>query len=376
MTNTEIVDCANCGNQIPQGDAFCIRCGASSTPPEPPMNLCQQCGSELPDAAAFCGKCGARCAPPPLGGQETPSALVPSLPSQANDSHTENVESADELLNLACEYASKGDYDGTIACHNRLVALAPEDPKAYTIFALACVANGNCNLGIAYHSIAIKRDPQNTEAYKHRAKTYLAKGDYDGAVADFTIAIRLDPQNAEYYHYRGCAYAHKEYYDEAVANLELAAKLDPENTTIRENLEFAMARKGGAIKQFFRRLFQADGFFGYSALDLPEPPNEENLESITAFIKSGNSHADNGEYDKAVADYTRAIEIDPKFPIAYCQRGEAYEKTGDYVGALRDYRKAFVVEPELTFFYKPKCEYIGTWKADIWGRRPNSQKKK
>jgi tetratricopeptide (TPR) repeat protein len=52
-----------------------------------------------------------------------------------------------------------------------------------------------------------------------------------------------------------------------------------------------------------------------------------------------------GEYGLAIADATKAIEIDPKLAAAYNNRGDAAEKSGDIDRAIADYRDALRLDP-------------------------------
>ena len=47
-----------------------------------------------------------------------------------------------------------------------------------------------------------------------------------------------------------------------------------------------------------------------------------------------------GKLDAAIADYSEAIRLDPRFRLAYSNRGHAYEASGQYQQALADYRMA------------------------------------
>src|SRR4029077_18844208 len=58
-----------------------------------------------------------------------------------------------------------------------------------------------------------------------------------------------------------------------------------------------------------------------------------------------------GDLDGAIADYTRAIELDPKQPGAYMNRGLAKEAKGDLDGAIPDFNRANELDPRLAFFY-------------------------
>jgi tetratricopeptide (TPR) repeat protein len=55
--------------------------------------------------------------------------------------------------------------------------------------------------------------------------------------------------------------------------------------------------------------------------------------------------------DQALADYSKAIELDPKFGAAYSSRGRVYHEKGDLDEALADYCKAIELDPnfEATF---------------------------
>ena len=49
-------------------------------------------------------------------------------------------------------------------------------------------------------------------------------------------------------------------------------------------------------------------------------------EKAEIYIDRGIAYENKGEYDKAIADYTEAIRLDPKDAKAYCSRGWAYGK--------------------------------------------------
>lgn len=58
----------------------------------------------------------------------------------------------------------------------------------------------------------------------------------------------------------------------------------------------------------------------------------------------GNRFADSGQYDQAIAEYTKAIEIGPKYPFGYLNRGRAYAEKGQYDQAMSDFNKAVEVD--------------------------------
>ncbi|MGZ9163820.1 MAG: tetratricopeptide repeat protein [Anaerolineales bacterium] len=61
----------------------------------------------------------------------------------------------------------------------------------------------------------------------------------------------------------------------------------------------------------------------------------------------GNALADVGRYQEALANYARAIELDPGYSKAYSSRGTTYREMRRYVEALADYDRA--IQLNLTY---------------------------
>ena len=59
-----------------------------------------------------------------------------------------------------------------------------------------------------------------------------------------------------------------------------------------------------------------------------------------AYHDRGWAYWKKGDHDKAIADFTKAIELDPKFVPAYDIRGGLYRRKGEDAKADADYRKA------------------------------------
>lgn len=51
-----------------------------------------------------------------------------------------------------------------------------------------------------------------------------------------------------------------------------------------------------------------------------------------------------GEYRKAIEDFTMVLKIDPLNANAYFNRGSAYDSLGDFDKAIADYTKALSLE--------------------------------
>ena len=64
-----------------------------------------------------------------------------------------------------------------------------------------------------------------------------------------------------------------------------------------------------------------------------------------AYSHRGLAYYRKGEYERAIADHSKAIAIDPNDANAYYNRGVAYEQKGDKDQAIADFRKVLEINP-------------------------------
>jgi tetratricopeptide (TPR) repeat protein len=67
-----------------------------------------------------------------------------------------------------------------------------------------------------------------------------------------------------------------------------------------------------------------------------------------------------GDFDRAISDFSKAIDLCPEEPKFYNDRGTAWQRKGDYKQAVADYAKALEVETEATEEAVPKADTRGT----------------
>ncbi|MHC4324067.1 MAG: tetratricopeptide repeat protein, partial [Planctomycetota bacterium] len=65
----------------------------------------------------------------------------------------------------------------------------------------------------------------------------------------------------------------------------------------------------------------------------------------------GTAHLAEGEYDRAISCFGKALKVKRKFPEAYCNRGTAYCEKGEYDQAVADLDKAIELNPEFADAY-------------------------
>ncbi|MBA3665459.1 MAG: tetratricopeptide repeat protein [Bacteroidetes bacterium] len=70
-----------------------------------------------------------------------------------------------------------------------------------------------------------------------------------------------------------------------------------------------------------------------------------------AYISRGSSYLDIKKYDDAIVNYNKAIQIESTNAQAYAFRGRAYYELKDSINALKDYDRAISLDNNLAYAY-------------------------
>ena len=71
-----------------------------------------------------------------------------------------------------------------------------------------------------------------------------------------------------------------------------------------------------------------------------------NPDFATAFNNRGNIYYGKGQFDRAIKDYDKAIHLKPDLAEAFGNRGNVYRKQGHFDRAIKEYDKAIHLKPE------------------------------
>jgi tetratricopeptide (TPR) repeat protein len=209
----------------------------------------------------------------------------------------------------------KGDNDGAIADFTRAIELDPKSALAYRNRALAKNIKKDADGALADYSSAIDLDSKNADAYNNRGNIKKSKGDLDGAIADFSSAIEINPKLAVAYKNRGEAKQAKGDAAGAKEDLKRAGELDPELMS-KESVADSSSNRAAA------------------ASPAPSSPGTggPKLKEAERYYESGLKKQQHSDLDGAIADYTRAIKLNPDYTEAYNNRGNLKGAKEDTTG--------------------------------------------
>ncbi len=152
----------------------------------------------------------------------------------------------------------------------------------------------------------IQRQRNLTDSYVQRAMEYYHVRDFQAAVADLDSAIRRAPDDAMFHFLRAqCQYA------QVMANSQ--------NTDARPE---AQKMHTSLVKRDLDRVIELLPDMAYAHYDM------------------GNVQLSEGNYAQAALAYTRALELEPRFPDAYYNRGVCYLQMGQRERGIADLSQA------------------------------------
>ena len=196
--------------------------------------------------------------------------------------------------------------------------------------------------------------------------------DLGTAVKMFQEAIRLDPLFARahyglgrcYVHY-GQGYGGQHYFHLAEEALQRALELDPDIPGAHLQMVYVYLYRGEKNK--------ALATLADARREAPSDP--------TVFIIAGMLYRLNGLYDKALKQYDRLLELNPRdVVIASYNRGRLYTYRHEYEKAIAEFEKARAVEPEhplvkaflaMTYFNQDRIEECQTLLEEVLRDHPH-----
>lgn len=219
-------------------------------------------------------------------------------------------------------------------------------------------------LSIQYFNRAIAAKPYLAQPYFFRAIAKLNLEDYRGAEADAAEAIERNPFIPEAYEVRGVARQNMGDFSGAVDDYDHASQLLPNNRNLMFNKALALQqleKPDSAMATFDRLLEEHPGYAnayvarGRLKAELADTTGamadldhalEISRKLPNAYvIRAALLMASPDGYEKAEADISEAIRLEPKEGGLYVNRAFLRYSRDDYFGAMADYDYAIQLDP-------------------------------
>ncbi|MCX7068263.1 MAG: tetratricopeptide repeat protein [Methylococcales bacterium] len=304
-------------------------------------------------------------------------------------------EQSEELFNLGLKCQKDGQFKNAIECYDKVIRLTDDELSTHRTMAIAAyVARGKCeqeskNYNYAlddydsairlagdsgeielhldffdiYYNIGICEELKDYEMTSSEYKEIVEGGVFnpvlhaaevnkvccemlERAVAEYSKAIELNPSFTDAYNHRGnCymklnaqAYRNYQFYEGLKSDYEFY---------LSDYKHYADTGAGNNHESFiYSKSCYERALYDYcKAIEL-------NPRYADAYNNRKNF------YDLALADFNKAIELNPSFADAYNNLGKYYEELKNYELAVANYSKSIELEPDDYWIY---CSRIGLY---------------
>jgi serine/threonine-protein kinase len=268
--------------------------------------------------------------------------------------------------NLASSRFKKGDVDTALPLFRKAAELSKDDPEAHHNLGLALSKKGMREEAVASFREAIRLKEDYAEAHTYLGRELERLGLLDEAIEANLTALGLKPGYAITHNHLGTAAAKKGFADKALACFRRAVELDEKYVDAWCNLGKALLSRGQveAALQACRKAValdpkyaQAHNNLGIALRRTGDLAGAEAAyrEAIRLAPDDYQAHSnlgallcdDRGDYDGAIAAFTRALEVNRNHPLLHCNLGNAYSHKGEYDRAIRAYREAIRRRPDF-----------------------------
>ena len=274
------------------------------------------------------------------------------------DPHNPAIYDSLGLIRLAAH-----DYEAAVRDLNQALHVSKNFVPALVHRGTAYGALGTLKDAFDDFARAADLDARSKEAWTGLCTVRRLRQDYPGAVRDCTRALGLEQTYGPAFLQRGLAYLHLKDADHAISDLNSAYQLGVRRAEGLLALSYAHAL-AKQYKEAHRaylaamaldpnaRTFQAgfgtprgesDDFF--TAISDIEELTSADATDPYVFVVRGDAMHNAGHYDKAIVEFTKAMELDANVAEAYIGRGNCLFAQESYDAAQQDFLRAIELDP-------------------------------
>lgn len=273
---------------------------------------------------------------------------------------------------LAQYYYENDDNEAAEKVYNSMLKDDATDIAAMVGLARNMNDRGEYQAVIELMDKAVEYDGSYAEIYKMRMHAYCEMEEYDKAIDDAVCYIKSGRDEEDDFDVQPYLQKHYAY---AVARIKKEIKTSSDNQKLQdllaktyiENHDFQAAadylttlekERGEDISVLYARsqIYSEIGLFSEALRDINRVM--EIMGDDEAIKARGVIYRNQGQYDKAIADYKAALENNPTDGHTYYSIGRCYDLSGDRGTALRYYNEGIDVDKELPHLFSCRADML------------------
>jgi len=232
------------------------------------------------------------------------------------------------LVDDAMQKQKAGDLAGAVAGYKEFLKIHPEATPIHTNLGVALAGLGRYQEAISEYKIALKQSPTFPAARLNLALAYYKMGYISEASTQLIRVHREEPANMQAMLLLGDCYLRMGKNTETITLLQPLEKAHPDDMAVAYMLGTALLRNK-----------RSDD--GSAVIDRIL----HNGDSAEAHLLMGMTKFEAMEYPNAIADLTKAAELNPELPDVYSYLGQAQMASGDMQAARAAFEKELTLNP-------------------------------
>jgi len=249
-------------------------------------------------------------------------------------------ENAERLSARGFFRLSRGNTVDAMSDFNQAIKLDATNARAHNNRGMARLACGDIKQAIEDFNVCLNLDPSFLAAYVNRSFAYSKLDRRKDALADLDKAIELDPKAVGAYDARGALRLDAQEYEKAVADFTRAIEIDATNPNYFVHRRVALTQ----LKRYDEA--QADSIKIEHLMQLSSLNQAvfRDRSSPQPYIARGKYFVRENQLDNALANFNRALELNPRSSDALTQRARVWLRQGDAKKAIADATAALEIE--------------------------------
>jgi len=200
-------------------------------------------------------------------------------------------------------------------------------------------------------------NPKSEPGWNNYGLVLLEDGQYQEALNSFDKVTDINPNNIDAWFNKGSLLAKVKKYEDAVECYDKVLDIDPDDDGAYRN------RKQAELKlKRSRKLEREKEAIIRTQKGLEGRRGERRIEDADEWLEVGTDYFENGNYEKAIRFFKKALDMDEENKDAWVMYGIALVETQEYQDAMDCFDRATDIDPDNTKAWYNKAELLVRFK--------------